>query len=521
MTSLLVDGGLTRTESQAPSWVLQHFVPLLTILLILSRVVALPQPRAMDDEQVYAVVAREMLEGGRPYLDAIERKPPLLFAVYAGVLGGAGPANWFALHLVSLLWTAATMAALFALGRQLFDRRVGWTAALLYGLFQIWADYRNLSFNGELMMNLPIVLAYWLAFLPTQRQWRPELFLSGMLIAIAFLLKQPAAIAGVPLGIYVLTPGYRAARRLDWQDSLLHAVELLLGLVAVLLLASNLLSGYGILDEAIFWTFLAHRDPIGPTHLQYWLRMAASTSLFLVECAPIWIAGLISLSGSSEGHWRGRIPERNCLAMLLVVSLLGVSVNGQFLYHYYLQLLPPLALLAAPVIADYLQRSTIGARRLALSLTFLLCLFTTINLIGLSHHRQPSAAAQWVKAHSAAEDRIFVWGQGDDKTGMYLDADRRPASRFISPFPLTGHVFGGYPPEWGLSYEDRHALPGAWDTLAVDFNRHPARFVIDAESKVSETRYPVHRYPKLEQLLQLEYRQVADLPDGVIYELGR
>lgn len=498
-----------------------NLIPVLAIMLLVARVPALFQPRATDDEQVYAVVAREMLAGGRPYLDAIERKPPLLFVVYAAVLGSAGPSNWAALHVVSLLWTLATMAALFAVARQLFDRRISWLAALLYGIFQLWADYRNLSLNGELLMNLPIILAYWLAFLPTRRQWRPELFLSGMLIAIAFLLKQPAAIAGVPLGVYVLTPSYRTSRGYDWQDSFFHAVDLALGLGATLVLTSNVLTGYGILDEAIYWTLTAHRDPIGPAYLPYWIHCVEATGLFLLECVPLWVGGIISLTRSSAPLWRGKIAERNCLAMLLAVSLVGVSVNGQFLFHYYLQLLPPLTLLAAPVIAGFLSGSSNAARRLASLLVVTLGLFMLVDGIGLARNRQTSVAAEWVKAHSASGDRIFVWGQGDDKTGMYLDADRRPASRFISPFPLTGHVFGGYPPEWGLAYEDRHVLRGAWDTLAVDFARHAPKFVIDAESKVRDTHYPIHRYPLLERLLAKDYRPVADLADGVVYQLVR
>ena len=39
--------------------------------------------------------------------------------------------------------------------------------------------------------------------------------------------------------------------------------------------------------------------------------------------------------------------------------------------------------------------------------------------------------------HSAFDDRIFVWGQSE---GIYLDAHRRPACRYITTFPLTGYV---------------------------------------------------------------------------------
>jgi hypothetical protein len=133
-------------------------------------------------------------------------------------------------------------------------------------------------------------------------------------------------------------------------------------------------------------------------------------------------------------------------------------------------------------------------------------------------HRYESQAGAWVRQNSKPVDRLFVWGQGDRQTGMYLDADRRPASRFISPFPLTGHVFGGYPREWGNNYEDTHVLPGAWDTLALDFALHPPRFIIDAEATRPDSRYPIARYPALAELLARNYRPVRRTPDGIIYQ---
>ena len=131
---------------------------------------------------------------------------------------------------------------------------------------------------------------------------------------------------------------------------------------------------------------------------------------------------------------------------------------------------------------------------------------------------QADGCGQLDPEHSDPADRLYVWGQGGRKTSMYLDADRRPASRFIAPFPLTGHVFGGYPAQWGDRYEDQHALPGAWDSLQLDFAAHPPRFVIDAEATTPGTRYPLQRYPFLAQLVATRYHQVAVTPDGIIYE---
>src|ERR1700680_4966227 len=98
------------------------FVALGTVVLTLAtRVPSILHPFAIDDEAIYSVVANEIVDGGRPYIDAVERKPPLLFWTYAAIFEVTGKFDWKALHIVALIWTLATMAGLYVIGRQLFD----------------------------------------------------------------------------------------------------------------------------------------------------------------------------------------------------------------------------------------------------------------------------------------------------------------------------------------------------------------------------------------------------------------
>src|SRR5471030_1566646 len=143
---------------------LRPALSLLMLCVVLIRLPALLSPKAIDDEQVYAVVAREMLQGGQPYRDAIEGKPPLLFELYREIFAIAGASNWFALHLVAIVWTGCTMLILSIIAHRLWGCAAGLWADVLYGLFAAWGDYRDLAFNGELLMNLPIVLAIAMTF---------------------------------------------------------------------------------------------------------------------------------------------------------------------------------------------------------------------------------------------------------------------------------------------------------------------------------------------------------------------
>jgi hypothetical protein len=63
------------------------------LLTVAIRLPSLLHPRPIDSEAMYSVVANEIVDGGQPYADAVERKPPLLFWTYAAVFKIAGKFN--------------------------------------------------------------------------------------------------------------------------------------------------------------------------------------------------------------------------------------------------------------------------------------------------------------------------------------------------------------------------------------------------------------------------------------------
>src|SRR5436190_13542476 len=259
------------------------------LLTVAIRLPSLLHPQPIDSEGMYSVVANEIVDGGRPYIDAIERKPPLLFWTYAAIFKVAGKFNWTALHIVALVWTLCAMAGLYVIGRELFDRNTGLIAALFYGVFQHWWTWKNLTFDGEMLMNLPIIWAWAIAFRRSSSRLRPELFAAAALLGAAFLLKQPAAIAAVPLGIYLLLPSYRASRSLTRTNSIIQAMMLTLGFFAALGLVTIVLWKQGILHDAFYWTIADHDVP----HV-FWQKGIVSTLIFLGTCLPLLLGTIMA-----------------------------------------------------------------------------------------------------------------------------------------------------------------------------------------------------------------------------------
>jgi hypothetical protein len=107
-----------------------------------------------------------------------------------------------------------------------------------------------------------------------------------------------------------------------------------------------------------------------------------------------------------------------------------------------------------------------------------------------------------------------VWGQ---TSKIYLDAQRRPASRYIATFPLTGYMFGGGALH-GVNTRE-WVVPGAWATLEQDFRRHPPVYIVDLLFDPKNAPYPMRDFPILAKLLAERYQPVARTTEGVVYRM--
>lgn len=471
---------------------------LLTAFLVAIRLPLLRMSQPIDDEVVYVVAGNELAAGGDIYASAVERKPPLLLEVYGAISSLTGPSNALALHLIATLWILATMAAIYATTLRLFDTRAAFLAALSYAVFQQWFYWNNLAFNGEVLMNLPLALGLMGAF--SRSRWRRVRFaVSGALAAIAFLLKQPAGIAILPIVMYA-ADGWPLNRRRDWNVA--DALSVVGGWILVIAVTGWWLFAHGLLGEAWYWTIGDHDLP----HF-YWQNAVGKTAAFSLLCAPLLIGSWWSVRDNRL--WHGRINERNALVVLTIVSAIGASASWRFYGHYYTALVLPLAILASPALVHAWTNCVLPRTAYAAWFLAIVIGFSLHQLSGLAGIAATTQAGAYLRAASAPVDRIFVWGRG---TRIYLDAQRRPASRYIATFPLTGRIFGA---PLHIDTTTR-ILPSAWPNLEKDFAAHPPEFVVDME--VGEhAEYPVGRFPILRNLLQASYAAVARTAEGLVY----
>ena len=288
-------------------------------------------------------MAREVASGGVMYRDVVDHKPPGLTYTYAAlrIVFGDAPI-WWAVHALGLVVMLGTMTALFGIGRHLLsDRRIWFVPPLLYALVTAAKQPVDaLAVNGELLMNLPLALAVWLALRPGARGARRiALDLAvGALVGVAALYKYQASVLG--LALLVLVDRRARLRPLAWLAG--HALPFIA--------AAAWFAHRGALPEAIAWglRFNGRYLAAGPTFRNVLERLALQLLGVVVPSLLVYAAGTSALLRRPEpaAPAEGAAGKR-FLKAWAVVSLLCVTLGGRFFGHYFLQAELPLVLLAA------------------------------------------------------------------------------------------------------------------------------------------------------------------------------
>src|SRR5205814_9954901 len=140
------------------------------------------------------------------------------------------------------------------------------------------------------------------------------------------------------------------------------------------------------------------------------------TLAYVVGFLPL-LMGAATAIRDKHAIWVGKNAERTALLGLLVASAVGAAAGARFYEHYYIQLVPPLALFAAPYYAQlwagriqshyWLLRPVVTYAWLALTVIAV----STWDWLELSGRREPLETGRYLLEHSAPNDRIFVWGQ--------------------------------------------------------------------------------------------------------------
>ena len=493
---------------------------LFVLVSLLTRWLSLVVEILDTDEAAHAVGSWSLLDGGRLYRDFVDNKPPLLYAYYAlaQLLLGRG---LFAVHALTAV-VSVPLTALAASAAFRHDRR-GVVAGLLWLVYGAsFLAHDMLAANAELVLLLPASWAIALTADERRATRATPLFVAGLLLGLATLVKHQAALWLPALAWAALRASPSAPR----TGATSRALTLTAGFGLPLVATWVAFAASGGAHDLVYW--LVWRNVVyaaNPITAMGALERAASyVPAWLLATAPLWWAW-------TSGRSQLDAHRRRLMDGLLALSLLAALAGFRFFPHYFVPAVFALALGAGPAVARWTERPLARSGRVFLAATLVLATgFAAANawlyLGGSGVYRETDPVYRRVAERLAADpcfpgSRLFVWGWAP---AFYYEAGLRgaqPASRFavLAQAGLTGYVPGN--PDGARRREPGEAEPEPvhWDWLMADLERSRATYVLDTAPAglYRWNRYPLRDYARLERLVAQSYERIDEVSRVVIY----
>src|SRR4029077_2384177 len=228
-------------------WVLAAAI-LGLIVTIRIRLLRIPLER---DEGEYAYAGQLLLQGIPPYKLAYSMKFPGTYVAYAITMFFFGQ-TISAIHLGLLLVNSATSALIFFIGKRLLNSTVGIAAAVSYALLSLSPSVLGLAGHATHFVVLPVLGGALLLLNERNRLGVGRLFLSGLLMGLGLLMKQPALFF-ILFGVtYLFLGDVRTGLLL--QKTILRSLVFAGGAVTPLVITFLALCSPGVFAKFWFWT---------------------------------------------------------------------------------------------------------------------------------------------------------------------------------------------------------------------------------------------------------------------------
>lgn len=479
----------------------------------MTRAVLIGAP-ALSDESVHLLGSWALLDGRGLYVDFVDNKPPLLYAAFAApqaLLGrGIGPVRLLAFLLVVPL-TGLAASAILGHGTR------GRWAASLYVLFAAsYLPEDALPVHTELLMLLPAGWAFALLG-PGGAVRVPRAAAAGLLLGLAALVKPTA---GLWLAALPLTEVLDRGRPRRLAAALRVGVAGLAGFALPVAATALLFARAGRLPELAYWTVFANLRYVAAALEpgEVLARAAQGLLPWLATTAVLWWAYARARRERGPGVPWARIDS------LVVCSLPAALAGWRFFGHYFLQVLFPLCLGAAPAAARLAERPWSRASKVAGAVLALVVVgFGAVNawLLRARHDvieetfPLPRDVAAFLRADPCRADAtLFVWGIAP---GLYVTTRLRPASRFVLP----QETISGYRP--GRRGADRSGVSEEHRALLLsDLRDHDATYVLDLAPSGYHRfeRFPLTTFPGLLALVRERY-EIAGVVSGAVVHRRR
>ena len=432
-------------HSKYTYWVILTFV-ILFIVIIRLRLLSIPLER---DEGEFAYMGQLILQGIPPYLTAYNMKLPGIYAAYALMMSVFGQ-SMEGVHLGFLFVNAFTIILVFLLVRHLSDSYTGIIASASFAILSMSPSVLGTSAHAAHFVLLPALGGIVLMLKGIDSGKAKHIFWSGMLLGLAFLMKQPGIFFIIFAFLYLLFSLFRKENA-SFYPLLKQGTLFLFGVVMPFGIACLILYLAGVFEKFWFWTFSHPYDWGTRIPLSMGLKICLKEIPHVIgKFYLLWgIAGL----GFSGLFWEQRARSRATFVLgFFVFSFLAVCPGLIFRNHYFVFLLPAIALLMGITISSLRRLLLKSQPRLQFIPTILFLLAFSVGVVGYrsfffeltpvqacrgiygsNPFPESVKVAEYIKGHSEKEDKIAVLGS---EAQIYFYSNRHSATGYIYTYQM-------------------------------------------------------------------------------------
>jgi hypothetical protein len=416
--------------------------------IIRIRLLQIPLQR---DEGEFAYMGQLMLQGIPPYLLAYNMKLTGIYAAYAMIMAVFGQ-TIAGIHLGLMIVNAVAIVLLFLLARRLFDDIAGVVTAASYALLSLSPTVMGISAHATQFV-VPFAVGGTLILLKaidSGKYWM--IFTGGLLYGLAFIIKQHAIFFVFFAVIYFMATIIKK-QQTDWKRLAIGTGVLLMASAMPFAVNCLVLYTVGVFPRFWFWTFTYARQYVSeaPLHegLQNFFNMA---SVVIPPWEWLWAMAGIGLTAT---FWNKKAKSnRIFLWGFLLFSFLTICPGFFFREHYFVTLLPAIALLAGVAITAAMQflstrNIPLPVKILPIFILSIILIFPIYHLRGFFFDATPVDAcrmmygigpfpesmeiAEYIKNHSTGNDKIAIIGS---EPQICFYANRKSATGYIYMYGL-------------------------------------------------------------------------------------
>ena len=488
------------------------------------------QPFQMD-EGVYGYIGWGMLDGLVPYKDVFDHKPPGVYLLYSLVFLLSKPTA-LNVKVFASIYTLGTVLAVFLVTRKIAGETAGLLSALLFAVFSSGPNIQGGGGNAEVFMVLPYTLAALSFINAVETGEGKNYFLAGFWTGLASTIKQVAATNLLWFGTFLLIRLWRERKQHNLARVLTDGLLLTTGILVPWLPFVLYFYLHDALGNFYFWQVTFNFSYIGKGYgeLPNAVIFLRSIKEVLSENGVLWLLTLwgvwwwwrswrkprVSGSESETQAWQRAAWFQ--LSVWPLFSFLGVAAGGRFFPHYYIQMIPSLAVLGGvglKSLCDEIRVKGIGITKrpmalvLAAVLTWALVLSVKTDApyylnyngaqISLHQYRSPIFSVSrfighYIRQRTQPNDLVYVWAVNPE---INFYALRK------TPSPFLVH---------------RRELKVPAEEVIRALQKSPPKYIVAMEEMT--------RFPALQKFISQNYRrekdpQLDDLKRLIAFEIYR